>query len=120
MEQEPASAGKAVIEHYRRSVLAAHDFRSVSPWGSKERRAEIVSARAEAGDIFILRGDWIGEFLDELAAFPHGSHDDQVDALSAGYGYLAGKQDLPIMALTSITRPSPWHIPSVTDAWPSP
>src|SRR5439155_19074100 len=58
MEQEPASAGKAVIEHYRRSVLAAHDFRSVSPSGSKERRAEIVAARAEAGDIFVPRGDW--------------------------------------------------------------
>ena len=29
------------------------------------------------------RGAWIGEFLDEVEAFPGGSHDDQVDASSS-------------------------------------
>ncbi len=80
----------------------------------------MVSARAEAGDIFVLRGNWIGEFLDELAAFPHGSHDDQVDALSAAYGYLAAKKEIPVVAPFGLTRPSPWRIPSVTDGWPPP
>ena len=31
------------------------------------------------------RRNLIGEVLDELAAFPEGSHDDQIDALSDGF-----------------------------------
>lgn len=117
MEQEPGSSGKGMIDHYRRNVLTAYDFRGESPSASKQRRAEIVSARAEAREIYLCRGDWIGEFLDELASFPFGSHDDQVDALSAAYGYLAEKEEIPIVAPFSIERPSPWHMPSVTDGW---
>jgi predicted phage terminase large subunit-like protein len=107
MEQEPASAGKGMIDHYRRNVLPAHDFRSVSPSGSKQWRAEIVSARAEAKDIFICRGDWIGEFLDELATFPQGSHDDQVDALSAAYGYLGDNREILMVAPIGILKEEP-------------
>ncbi len=110
MEQEPASAGKAVIDHYRRNVLAAFRFRGVSPSEPKRHRAAIVSARAEAREIFICRGRWIGEFLDELAAFPEGPNDDQVDALSAAYAYLAGKDKIPVVMPISIKRESPWRI----------
>jgi predicted phage terminase large subunit-like protein len=107
MEQEPASSGKGMIDHYRRNVLAAHDFRGVSPSGSKQWRAEIVSARAEAKDIFICRGDWVEDFLNELATFPQGSHDDQVDALSAAYGYLAERRADLIVAPISILKAEP-------------
>ncbi len=115
MEQEPAASGKGMIDHYRRNVLAAYEFRSVVPAGNKQKRAEIVSARAEAKDIYICRGDWIGEFVDELAAFPQGPHDDQVDALSAAYGYLADKQEFPAVAPIGIWQPNPWHTPGETD-----
>ena len=30
----------------------------------------------------LLRGPWLGTFLDDIEAFPFGGHDDQVDALS--------------------------------------
>jgi predicted phage terminase large subunit-like protein len=110
MEQEPASAGKAVIDHYRRNVLAAYEFRSASASGPKHHRAAIVSARAEAREVFICRGPWMGEFLDELAAFPQGPHDDQVDALSAAYGWLAQAEAEPIVFPTGSRRESPWKI----------
>ncbi len=112
MEQEPAASGKGMIDHYRRNVLARHDFRAVSPSGSKEWRAEIVSARAEAKDVFLCRGPWVGDLLDELAAFPHGSHDDQVDALAGAYEVLArkGSNVLPIPG--GIPRRSPWRMDS--------
>jgi len=41
-----------------------------------------VSSAAERGNVRLVHGRWIGDFLDELEAFPLGSHDDQVDALS--------------------------------------
>jgi predicted phage terminase large subunit-like protein len=88
MEQEPGSAGKALVDAYSRLVLPAFDFRGVSSTGSKETRAGPLSAQAEAGHVLICRGPWNTEFLDELCAFPRGRHDDQVDALSGAYGTL--------------------------------
>jgi hypothetical protein len=44
-----------------------------------------VMAAAERGDVKIVRGGWNSAFFDELAMFPNGKHDDQVDALSGAY-----------------------------------
>lgn len=88
MEQEPGSAGKAIIDTYGRKVLAGFDFAGISSSGSKEARAAPMSARAEAGHVLLCRGPWNTELLDELSAFPHGRHDDQVDALAGAYAVL--------------------------------
>jgi hypothetical protein len=37
----------------------------------------------------LVRGPTSEEFLDELASFPHGAHDDCVDALSAAHHLLS-------------------------------
>src|SRR5439155_7424718 len=108
MEQEPGSAGVAVIAQYRRRVLGAHDFRGVRATGSKQTRAAPVAARAEAGDISICRGIWNTEFLDELVAFPSGSHDDQVDALSGAYEQLAQTHAVPVACPVELPRSAPW------------
>jgi predicted phage terminase large subunit-like protein len=91
MEQEGGASGKSLISHYRRNVLDGFDFRGVHPTGSKEVRAQPVAARAEAGEVKLVAGPWIDEFLSELASFPEGLHDDQVDALSGAFSALAGK-----------------------------
>jgi len=88
MEQEPGSAGKAIVDVYARLVLAGFDFKGVTSSGSKEARAAPVSARAEAGHVLLCGGEWNGAFLDELCAFPQVRHDDQVDALSGAYAQL--------------------------------
>jgi predicted phage terminase large subunit-like protein len=110
MEQEPGSAGIAVIDHYRQQVLAPHDFAGVRSTGSKETRAQPVAARCEAGDVRICRGTWNTEFLDELTAFPMSGHDDQVDALSGAYEYLAKARPVFTPMPISIWRESPWRI----------
>jgi predicted phage terminase large subunit-like protein len=110
MEQEPGSAGKAVIDHYGRDVLASFAFRGVRSTGSKQTRAEPVAARAEAGDIRICRGRWTSALLDELTAFPLGAHDDQVDALSGAYEVLARRGRPVPVALIGDRRPSYWRI----------
>jgi predicted phage terminase large subunit-like protein len=91
MEQEGGASGKSLIQHYRRRVLDGYDFRGVASTGNKEVRATPVAARAEQGEIVLVRGPWVADFLDELAEFPEGLHDDQVDALSGAYADLAGK-----------------------------
>lgn len=82
IEQEPGSSGVQLVDHYAREVLKGYAVRGNRNTGSKITRANPVSAAAEGGRIFLVRGRWISDFLDELEVFPGGSHDDQVDALS--------------------------------------
>lgn len=91
MEQEGGASGKSLISHYRRNVLDGFAFEGVRATGSKETRAAPVSARTAAGEVRLVAGPWIEAFLDELAEFPDGTHDDQVDALSGAFEFLAGK-----------------------------
>ena len=55
----------------------------VSPGDSKEARAAAVSPFIEGGDVelpAVARAPWVADFVNEAAAFPNGTHDDQVDA----------------------------------------
>jgi predicted phage terminase large subunit-like protein len=83
MEQEPGSAGVAVIDYYLRHVLPGFFFFGQRSTGSKADRAQPLAALAEGGAVQLLRGSWNREFLDEFESFPFGGvHDDQVDAAS--------------------------------------
>lgn len=108
MEQEPGATGISTIDHYAREVLKGYAFRGVRTTGSKLLRANPVSAAAEQGRIFIVRGAWATDFLDELEAFPTGVNDDQVDALSGAFS------ELPRFNFTSVPEslssgPSYWR-----------
>jgi predicted phage terminase large subunit-like protein len=50
--------------------------------GDKFTRALAWANRAEAGKIALVRGGWIDDFIEEACRFPHGKHDDQIDAVS--------------------------------------
>lgn len=88
MEQEPGSSGVNTIDHYRRQVLKGYSFRGHKTTGSKELRAHPVSSAAEAGNVKLVRGTWINDFLDEAEIFPNGTHDDQIDAVSGAFEML--------------------------------
>lgn len=54
----------------------------------KLSRALVAQARYSQHAVFHpFHADWLGEYEDELLAFPNGAHDDQVD--TAGYAALA-------------------------------
>ncbi len=89
IEQEPGSSGKNNISHYQRRVLVGFTVRGNRQTGPKERRAEPMSAAAEAGNVKLVAADWNAAFLDEIAAFPMGRHDDQADAATGGFNALA-------------------------------
>ena len=90
MEQEPGSSGVNTIDHYARVVLKGYPFRGQTSTGSKVERAKPASAAAEKGNIKLLRAPWNAPFLSELEVFPsEDEHDDQVDALSAGFNIVS-------------------------------
>ena len=89
MEQEPGASGKSLIDYYGRRVLTGYAFRPDKVTGDKAIRCNPASSAAEAGNVKLVRGAWIGAFLDELEAFPLGSHDDQVDSFSGAFGMLS-------------------------------
>lgn len=88
IEQEPGAAGVQVTDRYKRHVLAGQHVRSHRVTGDKRTRAIPVAAAAEQGLIKIVRGRHTHAFLDELTAFPHGRHDDCVDALAGAYHHV--------------------------------
>lgn len=90
MEQEPGSSGVDSIDHYRRHILLGHTFSGDKVTGSKAERAAPLSGHARAGNVKLVRGAWIGDFLDECEVFPSGAHDDQVDAVSGAFAHLTG------------------------------
>lgn len=95
MEQEPGSAGKSSIDHYRRNVLKGFPFWSKKTTGSKTMRAAPLASASEAGNVKLVRGAWIGDFLDEVEQFPLGAHDDMVDAASGCFEILSeGSEEL--------------------------
>lgn len=87
-EEQPGSAGAALAAAHLR-LLHGYRFASVKPTGDKVVRAEPIAAQWDGGNVRIVQGAWNADFLDELCAFPAARHDDQVDALSGAYNWVA-------------------------------
>ena len=87
--QDPGQAGLAQARYLVRQ-LPGYNVRYSPESGDKRNRATAPSAQAEAGNIKLVRGAWNRDFLDEVAMFPQGSFDDQVDAMSRIFHQLTG------------------------------
>jgi predicted phage terminase large subunit-like protein len=89
-EQEPGSAGLAII-NMRKKSLAGYNYAGAKPMGKPDGWAPLL-IQAEVGNVFLYKspyGNWHEAFLSEVAAAPHGSHDDQLDAVSGAFQYLS-------------------------------
>jgi len=87
MEQEPGAAGVAQMNYYSRRLMG-YQMRAVRPDKKKEIRAGPFASAAEAGNIVVLQGRWLGPWLDEAEAFPDVAHDDQVDSAAGAFAAL--------------------------------
>jgi predicted phage terminase large subunit-like protein len=88
--QDPGQAGIAQSQALIRS-LAGYNIRAVRPGGSKTTRAYAFAAQCEALNVKLVERNsttWIDPFLTELASFPLGKHDDQIDAASDAFNNL--------------------------------
>lgn len=102
MEQEPGSAGKALVDQYARYVVPGHDFQGIRSTGDKVTRARPFAAAVANGNVRIVRGPWLTEWMDELSSFPEAcDHDDQVDSAVGAFTYLTGL-GLPQRKIVSI------------------
>lgn len=110
IEQDPGQAGKDQIQSYASMPeLNGFTVKGNPPTGSKIVRAEPVSARAELGQVKLVRGEWNAAFLDEADVFPLGEHDDQIDAVSGAFSILSGKKPIPDVGPVSVTGTSSWR-----------
>ena len=91
LPQDPGQAGKAQKAHLAR-MLSGYDVRFGLESGSKEMRAAPLASQAEAGNFYMIKGDWNQKFLGELSTFPSGRYMDQVDACSRAYARLISKR----------------------------
>jgi len=97
---EDKANGPAVIASLRNKIPG---IVPEEPQGSKLARASAVAPLVEARNVWIPAASlapWSDGLIEEAAAFPHGTHDDQVDATSQGLNrillqpLLAGDDDV--------------------------
>lgn len=89
--QDPGQAGKAQAR-YLSTKLQGISFEFTPESGDKTTRASPLAAQINVGNVKMLRADWNNALTQELAAFPNGAHDDQVDALSRAYNKAIGSR----------------------------
>ena len=82
--QDPGQAGKAQKQYLIRQ-LAGYNYTASPESGDKITRAQPLAAQAEAGNVYLIDGPWVKDFLDELETFPAGKFKDQVDAASRAF-----------------------------------
>jgi len=82
--QDAAQAGKdqatSIIAENAGYVISAD-----RETGEKAVRAEPFAAQCEAGNVYLVKGDWNDAFIDELCGFPSVAHDDQLDAAAGAF-----------------------------------
>lgn len=77
---EDKGSGTSLIQDLKTNRLYAIP---ILPDGDKVVRMSACSAKIEEGSVFVPKhAPWLDDFRTEILAFPHGAHDDQVDAFS--------------------------------------
>lgn len=108
IEQEPGSGGKDSARMTVRG-LAGHSVHVERPTTDKVVRAGPFAAQCEAENVRLVAGEWNAAYISELASFPYGSHDDQVDASTLAFNKLALELQMPAnIDLGGLTQSSKW------------
>jgi len=89
---EDTANGPAVISTLKQEIQG---LIPVQPQGGKVVRAHAVTAQIESGNVYIPSPEicaWVGDYIEEHAAFPNASNDDQVDATSQALTRMSDKK----------------------------
>lgn len=84
LPKDPGQAGKDQAQSYIK-FMAGYDVCAVAESGSKEARAEPVSAQWQAGNFYVVIGEWNEEYFAQLESFPASRYKDMVDATSSAF-----------------------------------
>lgn len=84
---EDTASGIQLLQELRLEGFAS--LQAVKPKGSKYERLIARTPLIEAGKVWIPdQAHWLEAFLHEVAMFPNGRHDDQIDSLSQALAWL--------------------------------
>ena len=82
---EDVGSGSSLIQQLRTKRLK---IIPIKPDGDKITRMQVHSPAIEAGKVFMpVSAPWLDQLRFEIAAFPNGSHDDQIDSISQALGW---------------------------------
>lgn len=98
---EEKANGAAIIDRLRSQIPG---IIPINPTESKEARAAAVSSFVQSGNVWLptpATHPWVLQLVEEAAAFPHGTYDDQVDGLSQAL------RDLSLGRTSPFTLPRP-------------
>jgi predicted phage terminase large subunit-like protein len=104
---EDTGAGISLVQELRSRVSG---IIAVRPERDKVSRMAVVSAKFEAGQVFLPeRAPWLGDFESELFAFPGSRHDDQCDSVSQALSETAVRFPMHISpeAIARLSQPVP-------------
>ena len=100
VEQEPGSGGKESAEATIRNLIGYRVFAD-RVTGPKEVRADPLAAQVQAGNVYLIAGDYVRGFLEEAECFPNGRFKDQIDAAAGAFARLTGKPYYNLEALAT-------------------
>ena len=85
---------KTVVSHYQRNILVGYNFQGLPTQGrNKVLRAGPYASAVQAGNVFLIRGEWNADYIDELDGFQGLTEkNDMVDSSTCSF--------------TELTRPS--------------
>ena len=82
---EAVSGFKTAYEEIKQSLLGKTQVKYSVPRENKMIRANSWISKIDNNKVFIAKGIWNADFVDELSLFPDSKHDDQVDAVSLAW-----------------------------------
>jgi predicted phage terminase large subunit-like protein len=95
---EDKASGQSLIQELKLST--ALPLIPVKVDSDKQTRAQAVTPLIEAGKVFLPESaPWINDYVEEMACFPNGIHDDVVDATTQALNYLRVKPLRPSIVL---------------------
>ena len=90
---EDKASGQSLIQELKLSTTLP--LIPVKADSDKQTRAQAVTPLMEAGKVFLPQSaPWVSDFVEEMAFFPNGAHDDVVDATTQALNYLRVKPEL--------------------------
>ena len=89
LPQDPASAGKFVADSYTgHPMLRDYIIHTSLESGTKSNRALPLSNKVRAGEVYLLKGGWNDEFINEFTGFPKLRLKDRVDATTRAFSHI--------------------------------
>jgi len=118
LPQDPGQAGKTQKQDLI-GMLAGFVAHARPETGDKYTRAEPFSSQCEAGNVYLVAGEWNENYIEEHCLFPAGAAlKDQVDASSGAFARLPRDTGSKFVAPPAITG-RPRDIPGAVGPMPS-